>query len=171
MKELRCYSNSKQEPTNEARIDELASLVVSLAVPDANPIPLRDCFGLEGCSLADSCSALYTRRIDMYAANGKTKETFGLAERVRFQLDGNKLQRNFVVIDNANGLEDFLLGRNFLRAYNFLVTHKKVKCGTMLGTAAPVRMVYQAVSQYAVPQGRKWRNLEVTKRFCQQCLF
>ena len=39
--ELRCYSISKQEPTGEARIDERASLVVSFAVPDANPIPLR----------------------------------------------------------------------------------------------------------------------------------
>ena len=39
--ELRCYSISKQEPTGEAHIDERASLVVSFAVPDANPIPLR----------------------------------------------------------------------------------------------------------------------------------
>ena len=39
--ELRCYSISNQEPTGEARIDERASLVVSFAVPDANPISLR----------------------------------------------------------------------------------------------------------------------------------
>ena len=39
--ELRCYSISKQEPRAEARIDERASLVVSFAVPDANPVPLR----------------------------------------------------------------------------------------------------------------------------------
>ena len=39
--ELRCYSMRKQEPTGEARIDERASLVVSFAVPNANPIPLR----------------------------------------------------------------------------------------------------------------------------------
>ena len=32
---------SKQDPTGEARIDERASLVVSFAVPNANPIPLR----------------------------------------------------------------------------------------------------------------------------------
>ena len=39
--ELRCYSISNQEPTGETRIDERASLVVSFAVPDANPISLR----------------------------------------------------------------------------------------------------------------------------------
>ena len=39
--DLRCYSISKQESTGEARIDGRASLVVSFAVPDANPIPLR----------------------------------------------------------------------------------------------------------------------------------
>ena len=42
--EIRCYGISKQEPTGEARIDERASLVVSFAVLDANPIPLRGLF-------------------------------------------------------------------------------------------------------------------------------
>ena len=39
--EIRCYSISKQKPTDEARIDDRASLVASFAVPDANTIPLR----------------------------------------------------------------------------------------------------------------------------------
>ena len=40
---------------------------------------------------------------------------------MRFQLGGYELETNFVVVDDAQGLEDFLLGRNFLRAYNVLV--------------------------------------------------
>ena len=39
--ELRRYSISKQEPTGEARFYERASLGVSFAVLDANPVPLR----------------------------------------------------------------------------------------------------------------------------------
>ena len=39
--DLRCNSISKQESRVEARTDERASLVVSFAVPDANPIPLK----------------------------------------------------------------------------------------------------------------------------------
>ena len=38
-RDLHCYDIIKQEPTGEARIDERASLVVSFAVPDANPFP------------------------------------------------------------------------------------------------------------------------------------
>ena len=56
-------------------------------------------------------------KIDLYAANGKTIKTFGIVERVRFQLGGYELQTNFVVVDDAMGVEDFLLGRNFLRTY------------------------------------------------------
>ena len=59
--------------------------------------------------------------IDLYAANGKTIKTFGLAEKVKFQLGGYELETNFVVVDDAMGVEDFLLGRNFLRAYQVLV--------------------------------------------------
>ena len=40
---------------------------------------------------------------------------------MRFQLGGYELETNFVVVDDAHGLEDFLLGRKFLRAYNVLV--------------------------------------------------
>ena len=52
---------------------------------------------------------------------------FGIAERVRFQLGGFELETNFVVVDDAIGLEDFLLGRNFLRAYNVLVDLTSMK--------------------------------------------
>ena len=44
-----------------------------------------------------------------------------MVERVRFQLGGYELQTNFVVVDDAMGAEDFLLGRNFLRTYQVLV--------------------------------------------------
>ena len=54
--------------------------------------------------------------VDLYAAIGKTIKTFGMAERVHFQLGGYELETNFVV-DDAVGVEDSLLGRNFLRAY------------------------------------------------------
>ena len=130
--DLRCYSISEQEPTGEARIDERASLVVSFAVPDANPIPLRGMVDTgSGVSIMSFSAfnrvalhtgvALQPYRIDLYAANGKTIKTLGIAERVRFQLGGYELETNFVVVDDAQGLEDFLLGRNFLRAYNVLV--------------------------------------------------
>ena len=130
--ELRCYSISKQEPTGEARIDERASLVVSFAVQNANPIPLRGMVDTgSGVSIMSFSAfnrramrtgvALQPYRIDLYAADGKTIRTFGIAERVRFQLGGYELETNFVVVDDAQGLEDFLLGRNFLRACNVLV--------------------------------------------------
>ena len=125
--ELRCYSISRQEPTVEARIDERASLVVSFAVPNANPISLRGMVDTgSGVSIMSFSAfnrvalqtgvALQPHRIDLYAANGKTIKTFGIAERVRFQLGGYELETNFVVFDDAHGLEDFLLDRNFQRA-------------------------------------------------------
>ena len=60
-------------------------------------------------------------KIDLYAANGTTIKTFGIVERVRFQSGGYELQTNFLVVDDAMGVEDFLLGRNFLRTYQVLV--------------------------------------------------
>ena len=60
-------------------------------------------------------------RIDLFAANGKTIKTYDLVERVRFQLGGYELETNFVVLDDAMGVEDFLLGRNFFRTYQVLV--------------------------------------------------
>ena len=59
--------------------------------------------------------------LDLYATNGKTFKTFGLAEKVHFQLAGYDMETNFVVVDDAMEVEDFLLGRNFLRAYRVLV--------------------------------------------------
>ena len=59
--------------------------------------------------------------IHLYAANGKTITTVGMAENVNFQLGGHSLKTNFIVIADHLGAEDFLLGRNFLRTYNVLV--------------------------------------------------
>ena len=39
---------------------------------------------------------------------------------MRFQLGGYELQTNFVAVDDAMGVEDFLLGRNFLRTYQVM---------------------------------------------------
>ena len=136
--ELRCYSISKQEPTGEALIDDRASLVVSFAVPDANLIPLRGMVDTgSGVSIMSFSAfnrvalqtgvALQPDQLNLYAANGKTIEAFGMPERVRFQLGGYELETNFVVVVDAHGLENFLLGRNFLRAYNVLVDLTSMK--------------------------------------------
>ena len=77
-------------------------------------------------------------RIDLYAANGKTIKTFGLAEPIRFQLGGYEQVTNFVVVDDSMGAEDFLLGRNFLRAYQVLVDLTSMK----IVVRAPVKPVW-----------------------------
>ena len=59
--------------------------------------------------------------IQLYAANGKSITTVGIAENVNFQLGGHTLKTNFIVIADHLGAEDFLLGRNFLRTYNVRV--------------------------------------------------
>ena len=58
----------------------------------------------------------------------KQKKTFVIGERVRFQLGGNELETNFVVVDDAHGLENFLPGRNFPRVHNVPVdlTYMKI---------------------------------------------
>ena len=130
--ELKCYNINHQEPTGEARIDERASLVVSFVVPHAAPIPLRGLVDAgSGVSIltfsafnrvaAQTGTVLKPYQVDLYAANGKTIKTYGLAERIHFQLAGYELETNFVVVDDAMGVEDFCLGRNFLRSYQVLV--------------------------------------------------
>ena len=130
--ELKCYNINHQEPTGEARIDERASLVVFFVVPHAAPIPLRGLVDTgSGVSIltfsafnrvaARTGTVLKPYQVDLYAANGKTTNTFGLAEQIRFQLGGYELETNFVVVDDAMGVEDFSLGRNFLRSYQVLV--------------------------------------------------
>ena len=116
--ELKCYSINHQEPTGEARIDERASLVVFFVVPQAAPIPLRGLvdtgsgvsiltFSASNRIAAQTGTVLKPYQIDLYAANGKTIKTFGLAEQICFQLGGYKLETNFVVVDDAMGVEDF----------------------------------------------------------------
>ena len=133
--ELKCYNINHQEPTGEAQIDERASLVVSFVVPHAVPIPLRGLVDTgSGVSIltfsafnqvaARTGEVLKPYQVDLYAANGKTIKTFGLAERVRFQLGGYELETNFVVVDDAMGVEDFL------RSYQVLVDLTSMKIVT-----------------------------------------
>ena len=147
--ELKCYNINHQEPTGEARIDERASLVVSFVVPHAAPIPLRGLVDTgSGVSIltfsafnrvaARTGTVLKPYQVDLYAANGETIKTFGLAEQVRFQLGGYVLETNFVVVDDAMGVEDFLLGRNFLRSYQVLVDLTSMK----IVVRAPVKPVW-----------------------------
>ena len=147
--EVKCYNINHQKPTGEARIDERASLVVSFVVPHAAPIPLRGLVDTgSGVSIltfsafnrvaARTGAVLKPYQIDLYAANGKTIKTSGLAEQVRFQLGGYELETNFVVIDDAMGVEDFLLGRNFLRSYQVLVDLTSMK----IVVRAPVKPVW-----------------------------
>ena len=118
-------------------------------VPDAAPIPLRGLVDTgSGVSIltfsafnriaVQTGAVLRPYRIDLYAANGKTIKTFGMVERVRFQLGGNELQTNFVVVDDAMGVEDFLLGRNFLRSYQVLVDLTVMR----IVVGAPVKPVW-----------------------------
>ena len=147
--ELKCYNINHQEPTCEARIDQRASLVVSFVVPQAAPIPLRGLIDTgSGVSIltfsafnrvaAQTGTVLKPYRIDLYAANGKTIKTFGLAEQIRFQLEGYELETNFVVVDDTMGVENFLLGCNFLRAYQVLVDLTPMK----IVVRAPVKPVW-----------------------------
>ena len=119
--ELKCFNINHQEPNGEARIDERASLVVSFVVPHAAPIPLRGLVDTgSGVSIltfsafnrvaAQTGTVLKPYQIDFYAANEKTIKTFGLAEQILFQLGGYELGTNFVVVDDAMGMEDFRLG-------------------------------------------------------------
>ena len=147
--ELKCYNINHQEPTGEARIDERASLVVSFVVPHAAPIPLRGLVDTgSGVSIltfsafkrvaAQTGTVLKPYQVDLYAANGKTIKTYGLAERIHFQLGGYELETNFVVVDDAMGVEDFLIGRNFLRSYQVLVDLTSMK----IVVRAPVKHVW-----------------------------
>ena len=57
---------------------------------------------------------------------------------MRFQLGGYELETNFVVVDDAMGVENFLLGCNFLRAYQVLVDLTLMK----IVVRAPVQPVW-----------------------------
>ena len=130
--ELRCYNNGIQDTQGEASIDERASLVVAFGSNLQESIPLYGMIdtgsGVSILSLAAykkiasaHSLSLMPYDIHLYAANGKTITTVGMAENVNFQLGGHSLKTNFIVIADHLGAEDFLLGRNFLRTYNALV--------------------------------------------------
>ena len=149
--ELKCYNISRQEPTGEARIDERALLADSFVVPHAAPVPLTGLrytrFGVSilPFSASNHCAVqtgamLKPYQTDLYAANDKAIKTFEMAERVRFQGGGYELETNFVVVDDAMGVEDFLLGRNFLRAYQVLVDFDLTSMKIVV--RAPVQQVW-----------------------------
>ena len=138
-----------QKPTDEARIDERASLVASFVVPYAAPIPLRGLVDTgSGMSIltfsafnrvaVQTGAMLKPYQIDLYAANGETIRTMGMEECVRFQLGGYELKTNFVVVVDSKGVEDFLLGRNVLRACQVLVDLTSMK----IVVRAPVQPVW-----------------------------
>ena len=130
--ELRCYSIGVQDAQGEAQIDERASLVIAFGTPLQKPIPL---FGMidtgSGVSILSLSAykkiasqhtlSLSPYDVELFAANGKSITTVGIAEDVSFQLGGYTLKTNFVILADQIGSEDFLLGRNFLRTYNVLV--------------------------------------------------
>ena len=62
--------------------------------------------------------------IQLYAANGKTINTIGIAKNVTFQVGGHTITTNLVVIADHLGADDFLLGRNFLCTYNGPDSHE-----------------------------------------------
>ena len=87
---------------------------------------------------AQTGTVLKPYQMDLYAANGKTIKTFGLAEQIRFLLGGYQIETNSVVVDDAMGVEDFLLCRNFLRTYQVLVDLTSMK----ILVRAPVKPVW-----------------------------
>ena len=130
--ELRCYSIGVQDAQGEARIDKRASLVVAFGTTLQEPIPLYGLIdtasgvSIRSLSAYQKIASAHTLRllpydIELFAANGKTINTIGIAENLNFQLGGHTLKTNFIVIADHLGAEDFLLGRNFLRTYNVLV--------------------------------------------------
>ena len=129
---LRCYNIGVQDAQGEARIDERASLVVAFGNTLQEPIPLYGMIDTGSGVFILSLSAyqkiasahalrLLPYDIQLYAANGKTPNTIGIAEDVNFQMGSHTLKTNFIDIADHFGAEDFLQGRNFLRTYNALV--------------------------------------------------
>ena len=130
--ELRCYNIGVQDAQGEAQIDERASLVVAFGTTLQKPIPL---FGMIDTDSGVSILSLSAYKkiasqhelnlspydIELFAANGKSITTIGIAKDVDFQLGGHTLKTNFVVIADHIGSGDFLLGRNFLHTYNVFV--------------------------------------------------
>ena len=145
--ELRCYNIGVQDVHGEAQIDERASLVVAFETQLQSPIPL---FGMidtgSGVSILSLSAykkiatqhelSLSPYDVKLFAVNGKSITTVGIAEDVSFQQGGYTLKTNFVVIADHIGSEDSLRGRNFLRTYNVLVDLTAMKV-TILDPKAP----------------------------------
>ena len=130
--ELRCYNIGIQDAQGEAWTDERASLVVAFGTTLQEPILLYGMIDTgSGVSIlllsayqkiaSAHALSLLPYDIQLFAANGKTINTIGIAENVNFQLGGHTLSTTFIVIADYLGAEHFLLGRNFFRTYNVLV--------------------------------------------------
>ena len=129
---LRFYNIGVQDAQGEAQIDERASLVVAFGTPLQKPIPLFGMIDTGSGVFILSLSAykkiasqhelnLSPYDFELFAANGKSITTVGIAKDVNFKLGRYTRKTNFVVVADHIGSEDFLLGRNFLRTYNVLV--------------------------------------------------
>ena len=131
-RELRCYNIGAQDAYGEARIDEHASLSVTFGGRNQQPVLLSGMIDTgSGLSLLSfkayqklaAANGLILQQFETptYAANNGIIRTIGVAENIKFQLGGHELQTTFIVLTDDAGGEDFLLGRNFLRAYNVLI--------------------------------------------------
>ena len=58
---------------------------------------------------------------------GRQSRPLTWQKKQKIQLEGYELETNFVVVDDAMGVEDFVLGRNFLRAHQILVDLTSMK--------------------------------------------
>ena len=119
--ELRCNSISKNEPTGDARVDERSSIKVSSTGLGPSPIPLS--------RIVDTESVV-------------TVMTFSTCNRVALQI-GIALQPHRLDLYAANGK----ICSFYVSVVNMTSIAQNVKCGTMLGTAASVRLVCHAVAQ------------------------
>ena len=73
-----------------------------------------------------------------------------MVERVRFQLGGYELQTNFVVVDDAMGVDKNLLGGNFLRTYQVLGDLTAMRIVVRVGnsdTQVPITLAQEVVLQ------------------------
>ena len=85
----------------------------------------------------------------LFTANGTQLHTFGIVENVEFNLAGYSLHSNFVIASDNSGIDGFLLGRNFLRAYNVLVDMCDMKIKIRDPGHAVAHSAYQQVSEEA----------------------
>ena len=102
--------------------------VVSFELPDAAPTPLPD-FVDTGSGMfvltfsAFNSVAVHVESLSHWPVRCQQQnlQNLCMAERVLFQLGGVVLETNFLLGNEPMGVEDFLVGGNFLRSYQVLV--------------------------------------------------